>query len=128
MTPVDHVNRFWSSFESRGALAALDLLDDDCEWIPSPEQRDQRILRGTDEIRAYLRRLRDAGVRLEPALHTCEAVGEDVLVQGRLRVVSPGALSDSPLFWIYRLRGGRVVRVEAFASRRDALEALETLV
>ncbi len=40
-----------------------------------------------------------------------------------MRVVSRAALSDSPLFWLYRTDGERVVRVESFASREDALTA-----
>ena len=123
MSPRDHVHALWSSFATRGALAAVDLLDDECEWVPAPDLRDQRELKGAAEIRAYLERLAAAGVRLEPAVHSCEVVGEDVLVGGRIRVVSPRALSDSPIYSLHRVRDGRIVRVEAFACRRDALSA-----
>lgn len=113
----------WTAFESRGVLAVLDHVHEDCEWVPSPGFADGASMRGTVSIRAYLDELLGDGVRIEPKLHSCEAVGQDVVVCGRLRVVSPAALSDSPLFWVYRLRDGQVVRVESYPSRRDALAA-----
>ena len=74
-------------------------------------------------MRAYLERVAHDGVRVEPTLHGCEEVGGQVVVGGRMRVVSPNVLSDSPLFWLYRMRAGRVARVETYASRRAALDA-----
>ena len=123
MTPVDQVQTLWSVFESDGPLATLDHVADDCEWVPAPDVPRARALHGAREMRGYLEQLELAGVRFEPALHTCEAVGDNVVVGGRLRVVTSSALSDSPLFWVYRVREGRVSRVEAYACRRDALRA-----
>ncbi len=123
MTSVDQVNALWSAFASDGPLATLDHLHEDCEWVPSPDVAASHVIHGTDAMRGYLERMRSAGVRIEPTLHTCEAVGDQVVVCGRLRVVSRAALSDSPLFWVYRLRDERVVRVESYACRRDALAA-----
>jgi ketosteroid isomerase-like protein len=117
------VHALWSAFEAGDALATLDHVHEDCEWVPSPAAPESESLRGTVTIRAYLEELIGDGVRLEPKLHSCEAVGDDVVVCGRLRVVSPAALADSPLFWVYRVRDEQVVRVESYASRRDALAA-----
>ncbi|HEV2812242.1 MAG TPA: nuclear transport factor 2 family protein [Solirubrobacteraceae bacterium] len=124
MTSVEHVHALWSALESGGPLAALELIDDECEWVPSPDFPEGRPIRGAQEMRAYLDELTRNGVRFEPALHTCEAVGDHVLVGGRIRVVSRAALSDSPLFWVYRMRGERVSRIESYPSRRDALSAV----
>ncbi|MDQ4124982.1 MAG: hypothetical protein M3134_05200 [Actinomycetota bacterium] len=124
MTGVEHVHALWSTFETQGPLATLAHVDDECEWVPSPDLPEGRPIRGAAAMRSYLEQLTRAGVRFEPALHTCEAVGDGaVLVGGRMRVVSSAALSDTPLFWVYRLEGERVVRIESYASRREALTA-----
>lgn len=123
MTPVEHVHALWRAFARAGPLASLEHVDADCEWIPPPELPGSAPVRGANAIRAYVERLIEAGVDLEPAMHTCEQVGEDVLVAGRMRVVSRAALSDSPHFWLCRLRGGRVVRIESYGCRTDALSA-----
>ena len=121
MTAAEQVRALWDAFASRG-LATLDRLDDECEWDATPEFPDAPA-RGGREMRAYLERLAQDGVRVEPTLHTCEEIGDHVVVGGRMRVVSPTVLSDSPLFWLYRIRGGRVCRIESYASRRAALDA-----
>lgn len=124
MSPVDQVQALWSAFETHGPFESLRYVDAECEWVPSADFPDGQPLRGTDAMRDYLHRLTRQGVRFEPALHTCEPVGEEaVVVGGRMRVVSSAALSDSPLFWVYRVRQDRVVRIESYASRRDALTA-----
>ncbi|MDQ3740861.1 MAG: nuclear transport factor 2 family protein [Actinomycetota bacterium] len=123
MTAVEHVHALWSTFETQGALARLSHVDEECEWVPSGEFPEARPIRGAAAMRAYLEQLTRDGVRFEPALHTCEAIGDRVVVGGRIRVVSSAALSDSPLFWVYRLRDERVVRIESYASRREALTA-----
>lgn len=122
VTPVDRVRAIWCAFESGGALATLEHVHDDFE-VPSPGFPEGEPIQGTGAVRALLEELSSEGVRLEPILHSCEAVGDHVLVSGRLRVVSRAALADSPLFWVYRLRDERVARVESYPSRRDALAA-----
>ena len=122
MTAAERIRALWDSFASGTGLAALDQLGDDCEWVTSPEFPDAPA-RGGRAMRAYLERLAHDGVRLEPTLHSCEPVGDHVVVGGRMRVVSRNLLSDSPLFWLYRMRAGRVARVETYASRRAALDA-----
>ncbi len=124
MSPVDQVQALWTAFETQGPLETLRYVDDECEWVPSPDFPESAPLHGAEAMRAYLQQLARKGVRFEPALHTCEPIGEDaVVVGGRIRVVSSAALSDSPLFWVYRLRQDRVVRIESYACRRDALTA-----
>jgi ketosteroid isomerase-like protein len=123
MTAVEKVEALWYAFETQGPLAAVAHVDADCEWVPSPDFPDGRFIRGAAAMRSYLEQLSKEGVRFEPALHTCEAVGDHVIVGGRMRVVSSAALSDSPLFWVYRVRDERVVRIESYPSRRDALTA-----
>jgi ketosteroid isomerase-like protein len=125
MTAVEQVHALWSAFASGGPLATLDHVDEDCEWIPSPDfPGPHAAVRGPSAMRAYFEQLTAAGVRVEPTVRTYEAVGDDVVVvAGRIRIVSPRMLADSPHFWLYRVRDGRVARVESYASQRDALAA-----
>lgn len=123
MTPADQVHALWDAFEARGPLATLDHVHEECEWVPSPEFEVARPIHGAGAIRGYLEALHRDGVRIEPTLHSCEAAGEHVVVCGRMRIVSRATLSDSPLFWVYSVRDGRVIRVRSFASRRDAYAA-----
>jgi ketosteroid isomerase-like protein len=124
MTPVELVHAMWSAFAGGGALASLDLVDEDCEWLTPPDLPAHGEIRGGRAMRAYIERLEQDGIRVEPTLHTCEAVGDDVVIAGgRMRVVSPSVLSDSPHFWLYRLRGRRFTRIESYPSRRAALDA-----
>ena len=124
MTAVQQIHALWSAFETAGPFAALPYVDAECEWIPSEDLPGAQPLHGTEAMRSYVERLSGDGVRIEPALHTCEALADDtVLVGGRLRVVSRASLSDSPLFWLYRVRDGRIVRIESYATRNGALAA-----
>ena len=122
---VSQIRALWSVYEAAGPLATLDRLPDDCEWVPPTDlPAAEQTIRGANEIRAYLKRLDHAGVRLEHSMHTCEALDEHVvLVGGRMRVASKASLCDSPLFWLCRMRDERIVRIESYASRSDALSA-----
>ena len=123
MTPADRVHALWDAFAIGGALATLDYVHEDFEWVPSPDVANGRAIHGASAIRGYLEGLQREGVRIEPTLHSCEAHGDLVVVCGRMRVVSRAALSDSPVFWVYEVRDEQVVRVAAYACRRDALAA-----
>jgi ketosteroid isomerase-like protein len=124
VTAVEQIHALWSVYESGGPLATLEHLPEDCEWVPSSDLPPAGTIRGQAEIRAYLERLTHDGVRMEPAVHTYEQLGDDaVLVGGRMRVVAKAALSDSPLYWVCRLRDAKVVRIESYPCRREALSA-----
>jgi ketosteroid isomerase-like protein len=123
MTAVDRVNALWNALEARGPLATLDHVHEECEWVPAPDVAAAKPIHGAGAIRGHLEALDREGVRIEPTLHSCEAAGDNVVVCGRMRIVSRATLSDSPLFWVYRVREGRVIRIEAFACRRDAYAA-----
>ena len=124
MAALDRVQALWSTYRTRGMLASLDWIDEECEWVPSPSLRGGEPIQGASKMREYLERLERSGIRFEPVLHTFEQVAEDVVVAaGRMRVVSNAALSDSPLFWVYRVRGERLVRIESYPCRSEALAA-----
>ena len=80
-----------------------------------------RILRGRDQIRDFLKDTAESGTVLEPSTFRFEAneVGQ-VAVFGRLRVRSPEGIKDMPAAWIYTIADDKVVRAEGFKSAADA--------
>ena len=80
-----------------------------------------RMLRGREEIRAFLKDTAAAGTVLEASTFRFEAndAGQ-VAVYGRLRVRGPEGIKDMPAAWVYTLADGKVVRAEGFKSAAEA--------
>lgn len=80
-----------------------------------------KVLRGREEIRAFLEDTAAAGTVLEPSTFRFEAnEAGQVAVYGRLRVRGPEGIKDMPAAWIYTLADGKVVRAEGFKSAAEA--------
>ena len=81
-----------------------------------------RVLRGREEIRAFLEDTAASGTVLEPSTFRFEANGAgQVAVFGRLRVRGPDGIKDMPAAWIYTLNeDGKVSRVKGYRSTADA--------
>jgi SnoaL-like protein len=66
-----------------------------------------RVLRGADEVRAFFREQHAAGTALTLRATSFEEHGDEVVVQGSVRVGRPsGGFSESQLTWTYRFRDG----------------------
>jgi ketosteroid isomerase-like protein len=75
----------------------------------SPYVAAGKVLRGPDEVRAFYRGQLEAGTALVPRPSSFEECGDEVIVNGSLRVIRPsGGFSESQLSWIYRFREGRL--------------------
>jgi hypothetical protein len=116
---VAHVERLWRAMQREGVDAVLRLADPSCVWRPFCAHG--RTLHGHDELRAFFRGLEGEGVSQEARAASFEPVGDCVLVTGSLRQHSARGLEDRQLFWLYRLRDGRLVSAESFTSRAEAL-------
>jgi ketosteroid isomerase-like protein len=80
---------------------------DDVEFCPYVAAGE--VLRGPDEVRAFYRRQLEAGMSVTVRPSTFEECGDDVVVNGSLRVVRPsGGFAESQLSWTYRFRDGRL--------------------
>jgi ketosteroid isomerase-like protein len=80
-----------------------------------------KVLRGREEIRAFLEDTAASGTVLEPSTFRFEAnEAGQVAVYGRLRVRGPEGIKDMPAAWIYTLADGKVVRAEGFKSAAEA--------
>lgn len=75
----------------------------------SPYVAGGQVLRGPDEVRAFYRGQLESGTSLVPRPSTFEDCGDDVVVNGSLRVVrAAGGFAESQITWTYRFRDGRL--------------------
>jgi hypothetical protein len=109
----------WAAFERDGIEGMRPFIDDDVEWTPTS---DGGTLRGFDELIEYWRS--HAAVR-SVVPYAWEQHGECVLVHGSLRMFRDGGFVDTQPSWVYFFRDGVLRRAVAFASREDALAAIE---
>jgi len=113
-------------FERRAAgdvQGVLDLIDPEMEASTLGEGG--RVFRGHEGVRDYFRSAMCATRQVETPIHELVAIDEERAVGvGRLRIRDVGAgISDAPGAWTFKVRAGKIVRVDAFRSKRDALAA-----
>ena len=124
---VELVRRAIDAFNSGDLEASFDALDDDIEWIPKEDWPGRASFHGHDGVREIYGLLNDVfeEVRIE-ADEFVEFPGK-VLVIGGLaaRGRSSRAATRSPRYWLFTMRGGRIVRQETFNARAEAVEAAE---
>jgi ketosteroid isomerase-like protein len=79
-----------------------------------------QVLRGPAAVRAFYRGQLEAGTSLVPRPSSFEDRGDEVIVNGSLRVVRPsGGFAESQLSWTYRFREGRLQEAR-WGPRRPA--------
>jgi ketosteroid isomerase-like protein len=87
---------------------------------------ERRVVRGREELVAYLREEASSTRVAETTLLRFEEHGDAVLVTGRIRLRNEGgSMSDSPGAWIFEFEGDRVIRVRGFRDHDAAWDALE---
>jgi ketosteroid isomerase-like protein len=80
-----------------------------------------KVLRGPDQVRAFYREQREAGTSLVVRPSSFEECGDEVFVNGSLRVVQPtGGFAESQLSWTYRFRDGGLQEAR-WGPRRPAV-------
>jgi ketosteroid isomerase-like protein len=112
----------FEAFEEGGVEAAIEHLlrhsHPDVEF--SPYVGRDLVLHGADEVRAYYRGQLEAGTTMVPRPATFEEHGDEVVVNGSLRVVRPtGGFAETQLTWTYRFRDGRLTAAR-WGPRRPA--------
>jgi ketosteroid isomerase-like protein len=115
----DCVRKMWAAFERDGVAGLRPFVDDEVEWTPS---NGGGTLRGFDELVAYW----EAHASQQSVVpHAWEEHGDCVLVHGSLRMFRDGGFVDTQPSWVYFFRDGKLRRAVAFASREEALAAIE---
>jgi ketosteroid isomerase-like protein len=84
------------------------------------------VYRGHDGMPQYVRDLAEAFDWLRPEGADFLGVGDVVVGVGRIhyRGRGSGVEGDAPAGWVFRFRGGRLLRFRAFTDPEEALEAV----
>jgi ketosteroid isomerase-like protein len=112
-----------------GDHAVLDAFEDcmssDFEFRPITVGTERVLYRGREGVERYYRERAEVFGAGELHIRSLEALGEAVVVQARstARGRASGATVEEDISLVYWYRDGRLVRLEAFRSHADALEA-----
>lgn len=97
LSPTDVVRRIFEARATGDVRRVMALLDPDVVAEPAADLFAQETATGR---------------RLEAEAHRVEEVAAGVVhVHGRLRVITPGSLADSPAAWRFEVRRGRVSHI-----------------
>ena len=126
---MEVVRRIWDAWERRDSDAAVALYHPEIEWEQTANARGgpgPGIHRGVEGIRRWFRDWLEAFDDYYAHAEEFIDAGENVVVRLRQggRGKGSGVSVEMPAFWqVYRLRAGRVVRIEIYSDRSEALEA-----
>lgn len=100
---------------------ALTYADPDIVWNPAEES----ATRGHDAVRASLVRWKSEWDRYEMLPEEFEETGDRVVVavSFRARGRASGIEVDARLYDVYTLRDGKIIRMDQFTQRSEALQA-----
>ena len=106
------IREVWAVFQRDGVPGVLELAWPDARWRPHSAHGHR--FESTEEYRAALERLTDAGERVEAQGAGLWSHHDVVLVRGRMRVRGRrGLLEDTRMYWLFGVREGRLTRVSS---------------
>ena len=123
---VEVMERLFRAFNRRDMPAFLDLLDPDVEWVPILGILEGRVYRGHGDVQRWVEDLAVDWEAFEVHYEELRDLGDRVLVFGhwRARGRASGVESEQPGTWLCEIKGGKVVRLQTFTDRAEALEAV----
>jgi ketosteroid isomerase-like protein len=124
------VRRAFDSFNRRDLAAAIAAFDPDGEWIPYLAALEEHVYRGRERIAAMWRDVLTGfpDFRLE-LLDVVDDREDAIVVEVEFQGVgkASGADTRTTVFQVISFHHGKVMRVEGFRDRAEALEALAQL-
>jgi ketosteroid isomerase-like protein len=124
---VEVVRRIYAEWKLGNLEAAVKLFDPEIVFESfMPDSSERVVAHGPTEIEAFTRELLAQTREYRMIGEEFRAVGNDkVFVAGRQATIGrqSGAAVDSPAFWVWTFRRGKVVRLLFEIDRRKALEA-----
>lgn len=123
---VDIVRGLPEVFNRRDIPAMLALLDPDVEWIPIMATLEGRVYRGHDGVCQWIEDLGTDWEYFETYTEEWHDLGDRVLAFGRWRArgrASGIELENEPASWLWDVRDGKIVRLQTFTDRTEAIEA-----
>jgi uncharacterized protein len=122
---IDVVRRGIDAFNRRDLPALLSDFDKDVEWVEDRRYPGAETFRGPSGVERSLGKWWDAWGEIALQLDGTIDLGDRVVLSGRVR--ARGHDSDvaveAPFGGLYEFRSGKVVRVQTFGSRAEAVEA-----
>jgi ketosteroid isomerase-like protein len=123
---VEALRAIYDRFSEGDFRASVDLLDRRIVFLPLPESPEAQVYLGVEEVAAWMRRtLLEAWADLTMEAEEFISAGDSVLVSVRPRGVAriSGIPTDAHYFTLWSFRGSKVIRIENFQERDEALEA-----
>jgi ketosteroid isomerase-like protein len=114
------IQKVWELFGASGPLAAAEELmkisHENVEMrsyvargVARPGEGETEVIRGREEVLAFLRRTTDDGVSIKARARSFDLEGDTVAVRGSARVVRPdGSFAEAKLRWTYHFRDGLI--------------------
>ena len=126
-TDIDVVKATFAAFAARDLDAVLAHSDADIEFWTVTGERAGRTgpYRGHSGMREYFRDVAEMWEELKLTPREFRAVGDLVLVTGKVSARSRSRTVTGSTGWIWRVRDGKVVYAHVYASAADAIAALE---
>src|SRR5215216_2233778 len=125
---VEVVRRAWAAWITGDVEAVLDFFDPDVEWDTTTFEGwpEAGVHRGRDGVRRFLEQWLDVWERFESGVDAYMDAGDDrVVVLAWQRGYGADSHAPVEMDWaqVCTLRGGRLLRIDAYSDRRKALEA-----
>jgi hypothetical protein len=96
----------WADYDREGLPGILRWATDDAQW--RPHSAEGRTFASTAEYRDQLEAASAEGVRVDSVRLGIWSHDDLVAVRGRLRVRRGGVIDDSRMYWVHRVRDGKV--------------------
>ena len=123
---VELLRRGYQAFNRRDMAGLMAFLHPEAVWIPSPSAWGAgRAYHGHDGVASLLEDLAREWEEFEVEPDEFRQVGDLVLVLGTVRARAKGGKEiRAATAWIWELREGRALRLQAYTDQSRALEAL----
>jgi hypothetical protein len=96
----------WADYDREGLPGVLRWAAEDARW--RPHSADGRTFASTSQYREQVEAATAEGVRVDSVRLGIWSRDDVVAVRGRLRVRRGGVIDDSRMYWVHRVRDGKV--------------------
>ena len=119
------VRAIYERFAQGDFRASADLLDPHIVFLLLPESPEAEVYVGVEALAVATRRLFETWADFTLKAEEFISAGDSVLVSTRQQGVAriSGVPSDEHYFTVWSFRGRKVIRIETFRERAQALEA-----
>jgi ketosteroid isomerase-like protein len=123
---VEATRQVFQAVAQRDLAALFDLTDPQVEWQSFFALGEGGAYRGHDALRQYMRDLDEAFEWMRPEIESLLVVGSLVVAVGRIyyRGRGSGVEANTPVGWVVRFHGGRLLRFHPFSDPEQTLEAV----